>query len=384
MRISERFNFLEVSEFVENIFGETLHKKRQYSLANAALGILTSGSLLLHKIGAGLAEARGLLKKHATKQVDRLLSNSKLDIWELSADWVPYVIGARKEIVVLLDWTSFGDDEQWTLSLNLLTNHGRATPLLWKSVEKSRLKYNRARYEDQLLSRFKEILPSDIRVMVIADRGLADQKFFEFLKKTLEFDYIIRIKSNTYIGEDTREQKPAREWLRQDGRAYRILNARITKENYHVTQFIAVKRAAMKEGWYLVSSSDWAASRIIKLYGRRWSVEPYFRDLKDIRFGFGMSFTHMKSPQRRDRLLLIMSICYVLLTLLGAAGEQLGLDRYLKVNTVKTRTHSLIRQGQYYFEYFKNFTPQQKTELIHQFEFLLQQQPVWQKILFIC
>jgi hypothetical protein len=42
-----------------------------------------------------------------------------------------------------------------------------------------------------------------------------------------------------------------------------------------VTQFIAVKRAAMKEGWYLVSSSDWAASRIIKLYGRRWSVEIY-------------------------------------------------------------------------------------------------------------
>jgi hypothetical protein len=115
-----------------------------------------------------------------------------------------------------------------------------------------------------------------------------------------------------------------------------------------------------------------------------WNIEPYFRDLKDIRFGFGMSFTHMKSPQRRDRLLLIMSICYVLLTLLGAAGEQLGLDRYLKVNTVKTRTHSLIRQGQYYYEYFKNFSLQQQNELIHQFEYLLQQQPVWQKILFIC
>jgi len=34
-----------------------------------------------------------------------------------------------------------------------------------------------------------------------------------------------------------------------------------------------------------------------------------------------------------------------LLTLLGAAGESLGMDRMLKANTVKTRTHALFRQG---------------------------------------
>ncbi len=35
----------------------------------------------------------------------------------------------------------------------------------------------------------------------------------------------------------------------------------------------------------------------------------------------------------------------VLLTMLGAAGESLGMDRLLKSNTAKTRTHSLFRQG---------------------------------------
>jgi hypothetical protein len=34
-----------------------------------------------------------------------------------------------------------------------------------------------------------------------------------------------------------------------------------------------------------------------------------------------------------------------LLTLLGAAGESLGMDRILEANTVKTRIHSLFRQG---------------------------------------
>ena len=48
---------------------------------------------------------------------------------------------------------------------------------------------------------------------------------------------------------------------------------------------------------------------------------------------------------RRDRLLFIAAIAQLLLTLTGAAGEQLGLDVKLRVNTAKKRTHSLLRQG---------------------------------------
>ena len=45
----------DCSDYVEGIFGQ-MHKKSQYSLADAALGILASGSLGLHEIGEGLAE----------------------------------------------------------------------------------------------------------------------------------------------------------------------------------------------------------------------------------------------------------------------------------------------------------------------------------------
>lgn len=371
-------------DYVANIFGG-MHQKRQHALADAALGILASGSLVLHEIGAGLSEVRGLLKKHATKQVDRLLSNAKLDIWELSKDWIGYIVGCRKEIIVVLDWTSFAGDNHSTLSLNLLTHHGRATPVLWKTVEKSHLKTNRARYEDQMLSQLKSSLSDDVKVTLIADRGFADKKFFEFIENILGFNYIIRVKSTTYVTSELKERKKAREWLRADGKAYRLTNITFTAKNpITIKQFVAVKRKNMKEAWFIGSNCDYAASRIIKLYSRRWSVEPYFRDVKDIRFGFGLSFTHMQKPERRDRLLMMMSLSYVLLTVLGAAGERLGLDKYLKVNTVKTRTHSLIRQGEFYFHYFRNFNNKQQKDLIQQFDDLLQQQPQWQKLLFVC
>jgi hypothetical protein len=43
------------------------------------------------------------------------------------------------------------------------------------------------------------------------------------------------------------------------------------------------------------------------------------------------------------------ALAEALLTLLGAAAEKIGFDRLLKVNTAKKRTHSLFRQGSYWY-----------------------------------
>ena len=39
-----------------------------------------------------------------------------------------YLVGARTEVVVAMDWTSFARDQQDTVVLSMLTGHGRATP----------------------------------------------------------------------------------------------------------------------------------------------------------------------------------------------------------------------------------------------------------------
>lgn len=81
----------------------------------------------------------------------------------------------------------------------------------------------------------------------------------------------------------------------------------------------------------------------------RWKIETQFRDTKDLHFGMGLSETSIKDCQQQDRLLFITALAVMILTLLGAAGEKLGMDRQMKVNTVKHRTHSLFRQGCYYY-----------------------------------
>lgn len=371
-----------IRQQLSKIFKDNMHLKRQHSLADAAIGLLNSDSLRLHAIGEGLAVAKNSNKKHATKQIDRLLSNKKLKVWDIAAYWVPYVVGCRKTIEVALDWTSFWHDKQKTLCLNLLTNHGRATPLIWQSVDDKRLKHNQGHHEDQILSRLKAVLPDDVNVTLVADRGFASYRFFDFIENQLGFNYVIRIKSSTTVISAKDTTKKAKEWLRPDGRALNIKQAKLTKEEFPVQQVIITKEKNMKDAWCLASNCrDKKTRETINLYARRWKIEPYFRDVKDQRFGFGLSQTNIKSLERRDRLLLIVAMAYVLLTLLGAAGEQLGFDRKLKVNMVKTRTHSLIRQGMFYYRFLANFTVDEKENLLSLFNTLLEQHQVWNEIL---
>jgi hypothetical protein len=382
MQQHKQLDLSQIRQQFKAIFGTEMHLKRQHSLADAAMGLMNSDSLRLHALGEGLARAKGNNKKHTTKQIDRLLSNPKLEIWDIAAYWVPYIIGQRKEIEVALDWTSFWHDDQHSLCLNLLTTHGRATPLMWRTVDKKRLKHNRGHYEDEMLSRLKEVLPNDVIVTLVADRGFAAQKFFDFIGNELGFNYVIRLKSSTTVISNKDTVKKAREWMHPKGHARNIKNARLTNDEFPVEQVIVTREKNMKDAWYLVSNcKDKKTREIINLYGRRWKIEPYFRDIKDQRFGFGLSQTHIKSPQRRDRLFLIVAITYVLLTLLGAAGEQLGFDKKLKVNTVKTRTHSLIRQGMFYYDFFQHFTEEERDVLMEFFNTLLEQHGVWTDIL---
>jgi hypothetical protein len=168
----------DVRSFIGDLYGPDLHAKRVASLAGATLGVMTAASLAVAMIGHALAQARGLVTKHAVKQVDRLLSNDGIDVWDSFARWVPHQIGARHDILVAMDWTDFDHDDQATLVLSLVTGHGRAAPLLWLSVWKDEITKHRNDYEDACLRRLSELVPPGCRVTILADRGFGDQKLF--------------------------------------------------------------------------------------------------------------------------------------------------------------------------------------------------------------
>jgi hypothetical protein len=334
-----------VRDFLGGIYGPDLHAKRINALSAATLGVMTGASLAVAAIGQALALARGLTTKHAIKQVDRLMSNAGIDVWASFARWVPRQIGTAQDILVAMDWTDFDHDGQSTLVLSLVSSHGRAAPLIWLTVWKEEIATRRNDYEDACLRRLAETIPPDCRVTILADRGFGDQKLFAFLTK-LDFAHVIRFRGNIQVTDATGETRRAADWVGKAGRARKLANARVTAKGQTVGAVVCVHAKGMKEPWCLAASDpDAKAATLIHHYARRWTIEPQFRDTKDLRFGMGLSATRVGDPMRRDRLLLISAFAMALLTLLGEVGERLGMDRLLKSNTSKTRTHSLFRQG---------------------------------------
>ena len=124
----------EIRDFIAGLYGQELHAKRVAALAGATLGVMASASLAVAVIGQALAQARGLVTKHAVKQVDRLLSNLGagaagrlgIDVWDSFTRWVPHQVRARRDILVAMDWTEYDRDGQATLVLS----PGAAAPAL--------------------------------------------------------------------------------------------------------------------------------------------------------------------------------------------------------------------------------------------------------------
>ncbi len=366
-----------VHDFLKRAFSGSLHAKRIVSLANGTLGVLTGASLAVSVIGHALAQARGLADRHAIKQVDRLAEQRR------DRRMGPVrAMGARGRgpAARRSSWrwrTDFDADNQATLALNLITRHGRATPLLWLTVDKDELKDQRNDFEDLCLTHLKAILPEGVTVTILADRGFGDVKLFEFLE-SLGFGYVIRFRGNVHLTAADGETRLAADWVGKKGRACLLRGAELTAARHKVGAAVCVHAKGMKEAWHLAASDATAsASQIVNLYAKRWTIEPGFRDTKDLRFGMGLSVLRIGDPQRRDRLLLLNALAILLLTLLGAAGESLGMDRSLRTSTVKRRVHSLFRQGCLLYDLIPNMPEQRLRPLVEKYEEFLNRNNVF-------
>lgn len=364
----ERLNLKETRAFTERIFGEDLHALRVLSLANGVAGLLHAAVLSIHAIGQAYASVACIKPKSGVKQVDRLLSNGGLVLETVLERWVKSTVGEAQSIVIALDWTDFERDDQVTLWAAMTTGHGRATPLAWETMPKSELKDRQTDFEFEFIDRLFFWIPQGVKVTLLADRGFGSRRLYDYLQK-LGWNFVIRFRESVLVEDESGEIRAAADWVSSNGHAKLLRDVRITKQRIELPGVVVVKRKKMKQSWCLATNMTEAkASEVANLYAKRFTIEETFRDTKDLNFGMGLSATHIRDCTRRDRLLLLVAMAHTLLTLLGAASEASGLDSYLKVNTVKRRTHSLFRQGLYWYHAIPNMRDDWLERLIGEFD----------------
>lgn len=357
-----------ILEFLTALVGGDLHAKRIPSLAHATAGVIAAGVLGVTAIGKGLAAVRGFDAKHATKQVDRLLSNFGIDVDLIQADWVAHLLQEVDEAWVNLDWTDADADDHTTLVASLQEARGRSTPLMWTTVRKSELEGRKFDHVEALLERLRAAVPATVRrTFVVGDREFGTRRMYRALD-ALGFDYVLRFHQDVMVTSWEGDTRTAADWQRATGKLRSMMSASVTVEEHRVGKVVIVRDRGMKDLWCLAASDPDLVPKVVKAkYGRRFQIEETFRDLKDPRFGMGLRFCSIGKPERRDRILLLGVLAQAMLTLLGTAGERCGLDKYLKTNTSKARQHSLLKQGLMWYDFIPTMREERLQTLMKAF-----------------
>lgn len=363
----------EVETWTRLVLGETLHPKQLQSVTDGVDGVLHAAYLGIRAIGRGLAAANGLTPKHAIKQVDRLLSNRNLPTTAMFEAWLAFATQGHEHMRVNFDWTELAAHDQSLLVLGL-QHRGRSIPLVWKTFTRSQRKGRMHEYEDELLCLLHDVMPEGKRVTLLADRGFADSKLFAFLSEELGFDYILRLKKNVFVTNTKGETKAAGAW-RKEGEGRMVLKgAEVTKQKVKVGMYVCASKADSPEVWCLVSSrDDMKASEVAGWYMRRFTIEETFRDLKNARYGLGLSDVATVSNTRRDGLVWLAVLAHGLLTCLGKAGEEAGMSKYL--GATRPGELSLFRMGLLLFEQLPRMPASKRLPLLRHFAHAISSTP---------
>jgi hypothetical protein len=345
-------------------------------------GTLEAGRLSLTAIGRALGEIGGEDARHHIKQVDRFIGNDKIDDADLQQRWSRHVLTGLDRVVVAIDWTDFDDDNQTVVTIHAIGEKGRATPLVWETVDKSRLKANRNRLESLVIGRLHKALPDDVEVILLADRGFGDVERYAELD-LLGWYYVIRFRGIVRMSVDGGELRPASSYVPAGGRAKLFRDVLLTQKRVETAGVVCVKEKGMQDAWLLavkLPAGLMKASTAKNLYGKRFRIEETFRDLKDSRFGLGFSTVKVSTTARRNRFLLLQAMAHALLEHLGRAGENLGMDRGLYASTAKKRQLSFFRQGQYWLRAIWNRPLEDEERLLSEFGRLLQDNAFFRQV----
>ncbi len=258
-RLTKRVDFIQ--DYLDAVFSEDLHAKRVKSLTNGTLGVMTSASLAVSIIGQSLAQARGLLSKHAIKQVDRLLSNQGIIVWDMFAPWVAEsrwpAEGNRRRHGLDRFRRRRSDDAGFEPCHQPRPSDAfGVADRLEGRVERTGATTTRT----SALPGWREVLPEGVAVTILADRGFGDTKLFDFLE-TLGFAYVIRFRGNIHVTAADGETRAAAAWVGKGGRARKLRDAEVTAARHKVGAVVCVKAKEMKEAWCLAASNAEATAR---------------------------------------------------------------------------------------------------------------------------
>ena len=310
----------ETITWVISVCAVYLRLSQAKTLGNLVAGAMRCQRVSLANIGRQVLGSA----KHQIKRCWRFCANPRVETADAMRGVVKRLLKKRKKpLLIALDWVDIKGYQTLMASAVL---KGRSVPLCWASCEGHVYDGHKSRnaFEESLLLVLRSMIPREMKVIILADRGFGRTELARFCQSQ-QFDYVIRICPNVHVRCASYSGKlldyPVHKGI------CKLLKQVEYRQHHSVNQNIVVRwvrglPAKRDECWFLMSSLQGGPAQISKLYGKRMTIEQLFRDGKSKRNGWSLRDTQLSTPDRLDRMLLILAIAYLLLCGLGLLARQ--------------------------------------------------------------
>lgn len=264
--------------------------------------------------------------------------------------WTSSVVKAikQRQIVLVVDETKL----KAALGVMVVgvVYEGRCIPLAWRVYRaNSSADYpgeGQARMIMRLLKQVRAGLPKNVRVRVLADRGIGTSPLLMRGIMALGWTFLFRVTRQSKIVLADGQAVCFYDQVTQPGQSYQA-SGRVFKKRGRIPAHVRVLWGTKaNDRWALVTNdpnlTGWE-------YAQRMWIEQAFRDVKS--HGWQVEQAHLSDPQRMARLWILLVVAYAWMLLLGAAVVAHGLAASLKrrADGSFVRRWSLFRQGRQAF-----------------------------------
>ena len=250
------------------------------------------------------------------KRLFRFLSNTGFDTVAVQTALLAPICQAsrlRGQVPIMIDWSDLGRGRNGLFAA--VCFRGRGLPLLSWVATPQELDPSQNRVEEFFIGRLLRHLPTNIRPMLLADRGFGRASLIRFLQQMpnhtgYPVDYVIRLRGDVVVRSADYHGR-LRDYPLRKGRIMFRPQTLYRSDGAVVINLVLYWARGHREPWYLATSlAD--ARQAVRMYRRRMQPEQYFKDGKQ---RFGLNRSAVTTTHRLQRLLvgLLLDCCLLIL-----------------------------------------------------------------------
>jgi hypothetical protein len=270
-------------------------------------------------------------EKMRSKRLYRLLRNRALDGTVMTPLLVRLALGAHPQgwIPIVVDQTTIRGRP--VLMAGLRVAH-RVLPVAFACYEYDTMRTSQNAIEQALLLVITACLPPGCKPVFVMDRGYARASLLTALR-TVNVPFVIRGRAHTIVRVGDRRLTLGR-LRRRAGQAHRYADVAYQDHAREQVDVVVFHDRTFKEPWFLLvpagSATPLPTEDVVALYRDRMHIELTFRDWKTHLGVRGLRLEVDAAP-RLGRLLLALSLAYILAILLGAGPLAADVRAYAEV-----------------------------------------------------